>query len=205
MLRAVLKGVRTVADRLNDQGVRTTALWAYARGIPKVTGVPLLEYSRITDSIYVGPQHRRNGKRALMQAGITHTVNMRSEFDDAAHGLTLGDSRTDDYCYLPTIDDEPILDAHLVKGIDFIAGAVKNGGKVYIHCTAGVGRAPSMAAAYFINEGYTLGEALTLIRASRPFIRLTPKQIQSLERFENKARRELTVAADTTRRAAAPR
>lgn len=185
MLKAVGKGIRTVNGRLREQGIRTTALWAYARGIPKVTGVPLLEYSRITDSLYVGPQYREGGKRTLLQAGITHVVNMRSEFDDEAHGLTLTDDDSANYCYLPTTDDEPIAPDHISKGIAFIDRAIEEGGKVYIHCSAGVGRAPSMAAAYLISKGYSAEDALALISKARPFIRLTPKQIQALKRFES--------------------
>ena len=184
MLNLLGKGIRTVSERLRTQGVRTTALWAYARGVPKVTGVPLLDYSRVTDSLYVGPQHRINGRRALLQAGITHIVNMRSEFDDAAHGLTPDDGYSDSYCYLPTVDDEPISEAHIARGIEFIHGAIEGGGKVYIHCSAGVGRAPSMAAAYLISTGYGMNDALELIRKARPFIRLTAKQLDALRRFK---------------------
>ena len=180
------KGARTVRDRLKSQGMRTTALWAYARGIPKVTGVPMLEYSRVTESLYVGPQYRENGKRALLRAGITHIVNMRAEFDDAEHGLTLGVNGAARYCHLPTIDDDPISAAHIREGIAFIERALAEGGKVYIHCTAGVGRAPSMAAAYLISKGCGVDEALDLIRAVRPFIKPTPVQICALSEFERK-------------------
>ncbi len=190
MLNLLVKGIRTVSDRLRTQGARTTALWAYARGIPKVTGVPLLEYSRVTDSLYVGPQYRKNGRRALLKAGITHTVNMRSEFDDAMHGLTLGDAGSDRYCHLPTVDDEPISGVHIAKGIEFIDSAIRDGGRVYIHCSAGVGRAPSMAAAYLISRGCSAEDALDRIRKVRPFIRPTPIQIQALEQFEKKEKLE---------------
>ena len=196
MLNLLGKGIRTVSERLRTQGVRTTALWAYARGVPKVTGVPLLDYSRVTDSLYVGPQHRKNGVSALLQAGITHIVNMRSEFDDAAHGLTLDDGYSDNYCYLPTVDDEPISAAHIATGIQFIHGAIEGGGKVYIHCSAGVGRAPSMAAAYLISKGYGAEDAFALIRKARPFIRPTPKQIRSLRQFESVSKRE-AIGKDT--------
>ena len=188
MLKALSKGISTVSGRIREQGIRVTALWAYARGIPKVTGVPLLEYSRITDSLYVGPQYREGGKRALLRAGITHVVNMRSEFDDDAHGLTLSYDNSAGYCYLPTIDDEPIAPAHISKGIAFIDKAVKEGGRVYIHCSAGVGRAPSMAAAYLISKGYGTEDALALISRARPFIRPTPNQIHALKRFEKDKR-----------------
>ena len=190
MLSALNKGIMTVKERLRTQGFRTTALWAYARGIPKVTGVPLLEYSRVTDSLYVGPQHRTNGKRTLQQAGITHIVNMRSEFDDAAHALTLEEGGASGYCHLPTADDDPISPEHLARGIAFIGGAINDGGKVYVHCTAGVGRAPSMAAAYLISAGYHMDEALSLIQEVRPFIRPTTTQLDALRQFERSVKGE---------------
>lgn len=192
MLKALSKGIRTVSGRIREQGVRTTALWAYARGIPKVTGVPLLEYSRVTDSLYVGPQYREGGKRTLLQAGITHVVNMRSEFDDKARGLTLTDDDSVGYCYLPTTDDEPISPDHISKGIAFIDRAIKEDGKVYIHCSAGVGRAPSMAAAYLISKGYGVEDAFALINKARPFIRPTPSQIHALRQFEKREKADPT-------------
>jgi len=192
LLKLIAKGIHTVSDRVRTQGIRTTALWAYARGKPKITGVPLLKYSRVTDSMYVGPQHRINGKRALEQAGITHLINMRSEFDDKSYGLTLADGRPDNYCYLPTIDDDPISAEHIERGIAFIGGAIRSGGKVYIHCSAGVGRAPSMAAAFLISRGSSTEEALGLIRQARPFIKPTAVQISALKLFERKVRQSQT-------------
>ena len=191
MLKALSKGVRTVSDRLRTQGVRTTAIWAYGRGLPKLTGIPLLEYSRVTDTLYVGPQFRRNGKAALIRAGITHIINLRSEFDDAEHGLTIESNCADHYCHLPTVDDEPIAESHVARGIEFIDDAVDRDGKVYIHCSAGVGRAPTMAAAYLISKGYSAEDALDQIRRVRPFIRPTPEQVLALEELERSAGQRL--------------
>ena len=183
MLNALSKGARIIRNRLRTQGWRTTALWAYARGVPYITGVPLLRYSRVAPALYVGPQYRARGKWTLARAGITHIVNMRSEFDDAAHGLTLQDA-PDRYCHLPTPDDRAPSPAHLAQGAAFIQDAIRGGGKVYIHCSAGVGRAPTMAAAYLIEQGCDMDAALALIRRTRPFINLTPPQIQSLRRLD---------------------
>lgn len=242
MLNALRKGCRVLRRRLRNQGVRTTALWAYARGVPKVTGVPMLAYSRVTPSLYVGPQHRASGKRALARAGITHIVNMRSEFDDAAHGLAFDDSNGGDargialddsndngahglafddsnrddahglalddsndgarglaldaapgnahqasarYCHLPTPDDHAPTDAQLAEGAEFIRAAIDGGGKVYIHCSAGVGRAPTMAAAYLMmKQKRGMDDALALIAAARPFIYIAPPQTAALRRLE---------------------
>ena len=160
------------------QGIRTTMLWLYGRGIPALTGVPMVKYSRITPQIYVGPQYRNGGKRRLKRLGIDHGVNMRIEFDDAEQGLAL-----DYYCHLPTVDDDAPTLEHLRRGIAFVERAVEDGGKVYIHCGGGIGRAPTMAAAYFISKGYSLDDAIGLIRKARPFIYVMPPQMEQLKRF----------------------
>ena len=179
MLNVARKSVGIIVRRLRTQGVRTTLIWAYARGIPRITGVPNLRFSQVTPEIYVGPQHRRAGKRMLERLVIRYDVNMRIEFDDAIQGLAL-----ENYCYLPTVDDDAPTLEHLNQGVDFINRAIAQGGKVYIHCGGGVGRAPTMAAAYFISRGSALDQAIELIRKARPFIRIMPVQMEQLKRFE---------------------
>ncbi len=171
------------ARRIRTQGLRTTLLWLYGRGLPLLTGVPLLQFSQVTPQLYVGPQYRRRGKRLLERSGITAGVNLRVEYDDAAHGLALPR-----YLHLPTVDDAAPSIAHLNQGVEFIRSVVAEGGKVYIHCGAGVGRAPSLAAAYLVAEGRSLEEALAMIRAVRPFITITPPQMEQLKNFERLAR-----------------
>ena len=178
-MKILVKGIKIAVRRLRTQGPRTTALWVYARGIPYITGKPFLSYSRITPEIYVGPQYKLGGKQRLEQAGIQYVVNMRVEFDDAEHGLAL-----ENYCHLPTVDDTPPSMEHLKKGIAFISDAVRGGGKVYIHCSAGVGRAPTMAAAYFLSQGHDLDEAIGMIKRVRPFINIMASQMEILQQFE---------------------
>ncbi|MBK8047375.1 MAG: dual specificity protein phosphatase family protein [Anaerolineales bacterium] len=139
----------------------------------------MLAYSRVTPQVYVGPQYNQRGKKLLESEGVNADVNLRIEYDDAAHGLAL-----EHYCHLPTVDDDGPSPEHFQKGVDFIDGVVRNGGKVYIHCKAGVGRAPTMAAAYFISTGMTATEALALIKETRPFITPTRPQIEALQRYE---------------------
>lgn len=179
LIRLLKKAWGILIRRLKTQGLKTTLLWVYGRGLPAVTGIPLLQFSRVTPQLYVGPQYRINGKHFLEEQGIHYCVNMRIERDDARFGLALPH-----YLYLPTIDDDaPSLD-HLDQGVAFIQKAISEGGKVYIHCGAGVGRAPSMAAAYLMANGCDLEEALRLIKKVRPFIAITPKQMDQLILYE---------------------
>jgi hypothetical protein len=179
----IRKGWLILLRRFRTQGVSTTLLWMYGRGMPFLTGIPLLRFSQVTPQLFVGPQYRAPGKRLLEQQGFTACVNMRIERDDAAGGLALAQ-----YLHLPTVDDDAPSIEHLHQGVDFIRQAIAGGGKVYVHCGAGVGRAPSMAAAYLVAEGHSLEEALAMIRKARPFIAITPPQMDQLKKFAALAR-----------------
>jgi len=179
MQQPLSKAFSTLTNRLRKQGLWITLLWFYGRGLPYLSGIPMALNSRITPEIYVGPQYGKLGKRKLEAWGISGDVNMRLEFDDAVHGLALAD-----YCYLPTIDDHAPTLEHLQEGAAFIERIVRGGGKVYIHCKGGIGRAPTMAAAYFISQGYDLEGAIRLIKQTRPFINIMPPQLVQLQRFE---------------------
>lgn len=178
-IRFIRKGARILRNRLREHGLKTTAVWVYGRGIAKLTGVPPLRFSRVTPNLYVGPQYSERGFRHLQNKGITAGVNLRVEYDDAAHGLAFAN-----YCHLPTIDDDAPSLEHLAEGAAFIRTEIENGGTVYIHCAGGIGRAPTMAAAYLIGTGMTLDEALAQIRKARPFVLLTPKQMDQLRTYE---------------------
>lgn len=189
MIQTLKKAIRLIIERFREQGAWTTLVWFYGRGLPLITGIPIMKYCQITPQIFVGAQYGPAGKRKLERLGIEADINMRSEFDDAAHGLAL-----QAYCYLPTVDDTaPTLD-HLHQGVEFIEQIVATGGKVYIHCAGGIGRAPTMAVAYFISRGHTLGEAVTLVKKSRPFIKIMPPQMAQLKRFETLQRKNSPAA-----------
>ena len=179
-LKSIPKAFRILVRRLRTQGVRTTLIWMYGRGRPKLSGVPLMQYSQITPQVYVGPQYGPAGKRKLEELGITGDVNLRVEFDDAAHNLAL-----QHYCHLPTVDDDAPSIEHLQQGVKFIEQLLNNGEKVYIHCAGGIGRAPTMAAAYFISQGMSLPEAIALIKKTRPFINIMPPQMERLSEWAN--------------------
>jgi hypothetical protein len=166
--------------RLRTQGLRTTLIWVLGRGVPAMTGIPLLKYCQVTPQLYVGSQFKTNGKRQLDKIGISAVVNMRIEWDDAAHNLAFPQ-----YLHLPTVDDTAPTIQHLEKGIQFIHDSIQHGGKVYIHCGGGIGRAPTMAAAYLISEGNTLDQALAMIRKVRPFIFITPPQMDLLRQLDS--------------------
>lgn len=155
--------------RLIDQGYR------------KLTGTPFWSLSRVTPQLYVGGQQRRKGWQAMEAEGITAVLNMREQkHDDVANGV--GGER---HLHLPTRDNTPVPFDSLEAAADFIHEEIENGGKVYVHCGVGVGRAPSAAASYFIkHHDMSAMQALATIRDKRPFIHLTAMQRLQLEAWE---------------------
>jgi dual specificity MAP kinase phosphatase len=159
--------------------LRTTLRWLYSVGAARITGRLSLRYSQVAPHLYVGPQYGPRGKLALQRAGISATVSLREEFNDEEHGLTLTD-----YSYLPIVDNTAPTIAQLDEGVAFIQRIIAAGGNVYVHCGSGVGRAPSLAAAYLIAEGSTLDDAVAKIQKARPFVRILPVQLERLREYE---------------------
>lgn len=181
MLRGIYKRIMILWGRLTGHGVRVTTLWATDHLVRIVTGAPIRDVSQITPELHVGGQYRQRGWGRLKRRGVTAVVNMRIEFDDEAAGIA-----PRRYLYLPTVDDRPPSLEHLRAGVDFMLEEIERGGGVYVHCGAGVGRAPSMAAAYLVSTGRTPDEAWAKIREVRPFIRPKPEQVAQIERFAAK-------------------
>jgi predicted protein tyrosine phosphatase len=172
------KGLHILRRRLSEQGLRVTVMWAADHAVRIITGANIRNLSQITPDLHVGGQYRQRGWRAMKARGITAVVNLRLEFDDQAAGLA--PSR---YLHLPTVDDGAPSVEHLKKGSSFMAEEVASGGSVYVHCGSGIGRAPTMAAAYLVGTGLTPDEAWERIRQVRPFIRPTTVQVEQIERF----------------------
>ena len=178
LTKKLVKNAGILWSRFTKQGPRVSMLWAADHVVRILTGAPIRSVSQVTPQLHVGGQYRRRGWPELAKRGITAVVNLRTEFDDAAAGIA-----PQRYLYLPAVDDTPPPLEQLRQGADFIAEEIARGGRVYIHCGAGVGRAPTMAAAYLVSTGLPPDEAWARIRAVRPFIRIKPEQAAQIARF----------------------
>lgn len=173
-----MKPIRSTLERLHRDGPRATLGWLIGHGVPRLTGVPLLSFGRVTPNLFVGSQHGRLGLRWLARHGVTHVVSLRDEYDDYSNGLAPAG-----YCHLAVIDRTAPTLGQLTEGVAFIRAALDGGGKVYVHCHAGMGRAPTLAAAFLLSEGTPLSDALALLRRARPFIHLEAEQVARLEEY----------------------
>jgi len=164
MLRSISEAVQRGLIWLVRRGPAVIFLRLFLQGYRRVTGRPLYRFAQITPQLYVGGQHRRHGWTAMQDAGITAVVNLRRS-DDVRRGLAC-----EHYLHLPTPDNHPLTAADFQRGVAFIQQQIADGRVVYVHCGVGVGRAPTLAAAYLVSTGLTVDAAWALLRRKRPII-----------------------------------
>lgn len=114
-------------------------------------------------------------------AGITHVIDMQIEFDDTPLGRPLGIQ----VLWNPTDDDfEPKPPELFQRGVDFARTALEDeDARLFIHCAAGVHRAPMMALAVLGSMGWSLEDARELIEQRRPVADFADVYFQSVENF----------------------
>src|SRR5271168_208961 len=143
-----------------------------------------MDITWLTDRIAVGGGiwHADN-MAAVSRAGITHVIDMQIEFDDTAlaepHGIVV--------CWNPVDDDfEPKPAAVFTRGVGFALEALsKPETKLFIHCAAGVHRAPMMTLALLGVMGWTMEDAMNLIETRRPAADFAEVYVRSVEKFLN--------------------
>jgi len=118
---------------------------------------------------------------AVAQAGITHIIDMQIEFDDTALAAAQGI----EVLWNPVDDDfQPKPPEMFERGVGFARSALdQEGSKLFIHCAAGVHRAPMMALALLCSLGWKFGQAMELIETRRPVVDFADVYVRSVERF----------------------
>lgn len=141
-----------------------------------------LEFSRITPYIYIGTNMCSNmscnfhfGK--LKKLKINADIDLEIERIEKPHNLEA-------YLWIPTKDHKAPSQSQLKTGVSFLKQLVKEKKRVYVHCKQGHGRSPTLVAAYFINRGMDVRQAIDFIKKRRPAIHLTESQVKALIKFK---------------------
>lgn len=141
-----------------------------------------MDMTWVTDRIAVGGGIWNELKMIeVADAGVTHVINMQIEFDDRHLGIPHGIN----VLWNPTDDDFQFKPPELFeRGVDFALEALDYPKtKIFIHCAAGVHRAPMMTLAVLRAMGWELKEATKLIQKRRPVVDFADVYVRSVEEF----------------------
>jgi protein-tyrosine phosphatase len=103
----------------------------------------------------------------LVDAGVTHIVDVRVEWSDEQLVATFAPQ----VAYLHHgMDDagQRVPPSWFETGVEFALAAIGTGGVVLTHCHMGINRGPSLGLAVLLALGWDSVEALTAIRRARP-------------------------------------
>lgn len=117
----------------------------------------------------------------IARAEVTHIIDMQIEFDDTPLALPHGIA----VLWNPIEDDfQPKSPEVFQRGVDFALEALAQPGtKLFVHCAAGVHRAPMMTLAILCSLSWKLEDALRLIEARRPVVDFADVYVNSVKRF----------------------
>lgn len=118
---------------------------------------------------------------AVARAGVTHIIDMQIEFDDTPlaepHGIEVLWNPADD-------DFQPKPPELFQRGVDFAQQALEDEhARLFIHCAAGVHRAPMMTLAVLCSQGWDLQAAMQTISSRRPLADFADVYVESVENF----------------------
>jgi protein-tyrosine phosphatase len=141
-----------------------------------------MDMTWVTDRIAVGGGiWTAENMATVARTGVTHIIDMQIEFDDTGlaepHGIEVLWNPIDD-------DFQPKSPEIFQRGVDFASGALAGSGtRLFIHCAAGVHRAPMMTLAVLCSMGWTQEVAQDLIEKRRPVVDFADVYVRSVERF----------------------
>jgi protein-tyrosine phosphatase len=141
-----------------------------------------MDITWLTERIAVGGGiWNADNMATVARAGITHIIDMQVEFDDTP----LADGHGVRVCWNPIDDDfEPKPPEMFACGVEFALEALAEPeSKLFIHCAAGVHRAPMMALALLGVMGWTVEDAVELIEERRPVADFAEVYVRSVERY----------------------
>lgn len=138
-----------------------------------------LQYTEVLPWIVFGSAEPARDLYLMIRLGITHILNVTTEIDNF---------HPESFVYMRVpIEDKEDSDAgaHFPAAIDFIHRAYTGKGRIYIHCTAGVSRAPTFAMAYVISKREcALVDCYRYILARRPITNINSHFLFQLAELE---------------------
>lgn len=137
----------------------------------------MISFDMMSRSLFLGscPKSVVDVDRIHSSLKITAVLNLQTdedfpEWDVDFEAVQNRYAETDiELVRVPILDwNEADLRIHLASAIDTLAGLIEAEHRVYVHCTAGVGRAPATVIGYLaLYEDMTVEEAVAFVEQRR--------------------------------------
>jgi predicted protein tyrosine phosphatase len=120
------------------------------------------QINEVTENLYIGDFASACNREELKNMGFTHILT-------AIMGVDAIFPSDFTYKTISVCDQtQASIHTHFDEAADFIYGAINAGGRVYVHCMAGISRSSTLICAYLIKYlNYTDEEAIELLKKSR--------------------------------------
>ena len=136
------------------------------------------DHTFVIDALAVGEYPTPEDAPWLRRAGISAVISLQDDVDLERKGLSLaalGRAYTAEHIRFDRIavpdGDAAALQARLDESVALIATLIAGGDRVYLHCNAGLNRAPSVAIAYLhVHRSQALDAACAWVKARRPCV-----------------------------------
>ncbi|XP_020776776.2 dual specificity protein phosphatase 13-like [Boleophthalmus pectinirostris] len=130
---------------------------------------PAEPFNLVWPNLYIGDESVARDKPTLSSLGITHIINAAA----GRYRINTGQQFYSDlglkYLGVEAADHPDFnLEPYFMPSAEFIDSALKENGKVFVHCAMGVSRSGALVLSYLMTfQGLTLVEAITALRLNR--------------------------------------
>lgn len=115
-----------------------------------------------SDYVFFGPRLEHTEWNELFsEHGVSVVMNLQREDVDNFQVSPLF------YTWMPSKDAALPAETMLIGAL-FLTSCVEQDLTVYVHCRAGVNRAPQMAVAYLMDQGLSIDNAISAVKRVRP-------------------------------------
>jgi protein-tyrosine phosphatase len=149
----------------------------------------VIDVAQVRPNLFVGnaPQ-REEDSSALVAHGVSAVLCLQTDDDLAQSGLRWAQVEEWHIRHGLVTSRVPILDfssdavvAQMDETLAALGTLLDDGHVVYLHCSAGINRSPTIAIAYLVRtEGLSVAAALEAVRAVRPVVRPYMRALEAI-------------------------